>query len=360
MFNSKLYLQLDGVSMGGCLSPVLANAFMCIKEKQWLNDCPIDIKPQFYRRYVDDTFLLFRDKDHITKFKQYLNAKHPNIKFTSEIEENNQLPFIGVTVSHSNNSFQTDVYHKPTDTGLGNNYHSFTDSRSKTNSILTLLYRCYAICSSWFLFDEQIEYLHQYYCNNRYPSSLFVLTLRKFLNRILNPPPKSFDVPKDIKYIILPFFGHGSYMLRNKLSTLLKSYFPQCNIRFILCNRKSIGSIFPVKESLPARLCSNIIYQFTCENCSSSYVGSSTRTLHERVSEHLGKSFLTGSTLSSPKHSSIREHSSRNKHPMRADNFKIIGRSMPSDHIRLLESVYIRYLNPDLNDLESAMPLNII
>ena len=171
---------------------------------------------------------------------------------------------------------------------------------------------------------------------------------------------KSFDVPKDIKYIILPFFGHGSYMLRNKLSTLLKSYFPQCNIRFILCNRKSIGSIFPVKESLPARLCSNIIYQFTCENCSSSYVGSTIRTLHERVNEHMGKSFLTGSTLSSPKASSIREHSNRTKHPLRADNFKIIGRSMPSDHIRLLESVYIRYLNPDLNDLESAMPLNII
>ena len=71
-------------------------------------------------------------------------------------------------------------------------------------------------------------------------------------------------------------------------------------------------------------------------------------------------SYLTGSTLSNPKHSSIREHSNHTKHPMRADNFKIIGRAMPSDHIRLLESVYIRYLNPDLNDLESAMPLNII
>ena len=59
-------------------------------------------------------------------------------------------------------------------------------------------------------------------------------------------------------------------------------------------------------------------------------------------------------------HSNIRAHSRRTNHPMRVENFKIIGRSGPTDNIRLLESVYIRYLNPDLNDAETAMPLNII
>ena len=41
-------------------------------------------------------------------------------------------------------------------------------------------------------------------------------------------------------------------------------------------------------------------------------------------------------------------------------NFTIIGRAQSTDHIRLLESVYIRHLNPDLNDMETAMPLHII
>ena len=82
--------------------------------------------------------------------------------------------------------------------------------------------------------------------------------------------------------------------------------------------------------------------------------------LIQRVHEHLGKSFLTGSTLSDPKHSNIRKHSRENNHPMRPENFKIIGRARPLDNIRLLESVYIRYINPDLNDMETAMPLHII
>ena len=71
LFNGKLYLQVDGVSMGGCLSPVLANIFMCLKEKEWLQNCPDEFKPVFYRRYVDDTFLLFIHNDQIQKFNQY-------------------------------------------------------------------------------------------------------------------------------------------------------------------------------------------------------------------------------------------------------------------------------------------------
>ena len=346
--------------MGGCLSPVLANAFMCIKEREWLNDCPEDIKPVLYRRYVDDTFLLFRNKDHISKFKQYLNNKHRNINFTSEIENNNQLPFIGVQVTHDNRGFTTTVYHKPTDTGLGINYNSFTDSRSKSNSILTLLFRCYALCSSWHLFHEQVLFLQNYYANNKFPSSLFWSTVRKFLNRTLNPSPRSFDVPKDIKYMVLPFFGHQSYTLRNKLSKIFKSYYPQLNVRFVLCNKTSIGSLFSVKDKLPTMLCSNVIYKFTCEDCSSSYVGSTIRNLQIRVSEHMGVSFLTGEALGVPTHSNIRDHSRQYNHALRPDNFEVIGRAGPSDHIRLLESVYIRYLNPDINDMESAIPLNII
>ena len=158
----------------------------------------------------------------------------------------------------------------------------------------------------------------------------------------------------------LPFFGHQSYILRNKLSCLFKSYFPQINVRIVLSNKTSLGSMFPVKERLPDHLCSNVIYKYTCEECSSSYIGSTIRSLHERSHEHIGRSFLTGAALSKPKQSNILVHSQSSKYPLRLNNFTIIGRARSNDNIRLLESVYLRYLNPDLNDLESAMPLNII
>ena len=344
--------------MGGCLSPILANAFMCYYERKWLDECPTEYKTLFYRRYVDDTFLLFANPDHIPLFKQYLNSKHPNINFTSESEEDNKLPFIGVSVSHHNLGFLTNVYRKPTDTGLGMNFFSFTQSSFKNNSILTLLHRCFSICSNWLLFNEEVKYLHTFYSNNHFPSGLFWRAVKKFRRLKCNPPPVSTNVPKDRKYISLPFLGHHSYALRNNLQKLFRSYYPQINIRIILSNKSTIGSMFPVKDKLPLALRSNVIYEYKCEDCGSSYVGSTTRCLHERICEHMAVSFLTGNRVQ-PKASSIRAHCTKESHPIQRSSFRIIGQAQKYDNILLLESVFIKYLHPDLNDMMSSMPLHL-
>ena len=347
--------------MGGCLSPILANIFMCYHENNWLSQCPTDFKPLLYRRYVDDTFLLFRSASHVKLFDEYLNAKHPNITFTTETESNNQLPFIGVSVMHHDLGFNTCIYRKPTDTGLGLNWLSFISSSFKPNSILTLLHRCYSVTSNWSLFHEEVTNLHTYYANNSFPSSVFWRAVNKFVNRVINPPTVSYDVPKDKQFISLPFFGHQSYVMRNRLLSLFRYHFPQINIRIILSNKQTIGSFFPVKERLPNPMCSNVIYRFKCEgeDCSSSYVGSTERALHDRICEHLGVSFRTGIPLTSPTYSSIREHSRSCSHPINKESFEIIGKCKSEDNILLLESVFIKHLRPDLNNTESAAPLHI-
>ena len=39
-----------------------------------------ECKAVIYRRYVDDTFLLFHSKHHIEKFQNYSNRQHKNIR----------------------------------------------------------------------------------------------------------------------------------------------------------------------------------------------------------------------------------------------------------------------------------------
>ena len=82
-FNGCFYKQIDGVAMGSPLGPTFANIFLCYHEEKWLNSCPVDIKPLFYRRYVDDIFLLFDKPEQVDCFKAYMNSRHPNMKFTS-------------------------------------------------------------------------------------------------------------------------------------------------------------------------------------------------------------------------------------------------------------------------------------
>ena len=66
---------------------------MCSFERKWLQDCPNDFKPMFYRQYVDDIFALFFSLDHADKFKEYLSSKHSNIHFSVEKEKDGCLPF---------------------------------------------------------------------------------------------------------------------------------------------------------------------------------------------------------------------------------------------------------------------------
>ena len=53
--NNKLYKQIDGVSMGSSLGPVLANIIMTELEKIVVSDLINSGVIKFYVRYVDDT-----------------------------------------------------------------------------------------------------------------------------------------------------------------------------------------------------------------------------------------------------------------------------------------------------------------
>ena len=58
-FNNKFYIQVDGIAMSSPQGPILANIFLSHHEENWLNNCPIEFKPSFYRRYIGDIFVFF-------------------------------------------------------------------------------------------------------------------------------------------------------------------------------------------------------------------------------------------------------------------------------------------------------------
>ena len=68
-FTQEFYKQHDGVVIGFPLGPTVANVFLCYHEKIWLQSCPSGFISVIYRKHDDDTFLLFRSKHHIQKFR---------------------------------------------------------------------------------------------------------------------------------------------------------------------------------------------------------------------------------------------------------------------------------------------------
>ena len=98
MFDNKFYKQIDGVARGSPLGPALTNSFMCSFENKWLKDCPHSSRPVFYRRYVDDIFVLFSSLDQPEKFKKYLSSKHSTTTFSFGKENDGRLYFLDINI----------------------------------------------------------------------------------------------------------------------------------------------------------------------------------------------------------------------------------------------------------------------
>ena len=120
-FNGEGYQQKFGVAMGSPLSPILANLCMEFVESDLISNCPPEIKPHIWLRYVDDVFVIYK-KDDICfdRFVEYVNNIIPSIKFTVEYESNNSLPFLDVIVYHDSmtHNFSFSVYRKPTNSEM--------------------------------------------------------------------------------------------------------------------------------------------------------------------------------------------------------------------------------------------------
>ena len=137
-----------------------------------MENYPSHVKRIVYRRFVDDTILLFRSKDHVEKFRNYLNKQHKNITYTLEIEESGSLSLLDIKINHENNKFVISVYRKPTLRGVFTNFESFISDIYKRELIETLLHRSFRLCSNHENFYLEIKTLNSILKHNSHSYNL--------------------------------------------------------------------------------------------------------------------------------------------------------------------------------------------
>lgn len=346
--------------MGNPLGPTLANIFLCYYEKLWLQNCPQDFSPVLYKRYIDDTFVLFNNSNDAGLFLNYLNSQHQNIKFTSELETNSSINFLDIKISKENNKFNTSIYRKDSFTGLGIKFNSFIPRNYKINVIKCLVNRAFRICSNITFFDSEIKFLKQFFINNKFPLHVINNIFRITLQHIYNPKPLETTVPRKQLYFNLPYLGNQSNIIKRKLKELVRKFYPQLNLIVHFKTTNTIKNYFPYKDKIPSSIVSNVIYKYQCRECSASYIGETQKQLKVRVSQHKGISFRNPSTiLSTQENSSILNHNLETNHEILTENFEILSKSTKFD-LRILESIFIHDLKPTLNNLTSSFNLAIL
>ena len=370
-FNNIMYRQTDGLGMGNPLGSILANIFVghCEITKFGTSDVTM---PLLYRRYVDDTFCMFDNKSQSIHFLQFLNSLHPSLVFTTELEQNNALPFLDVLVQKHHNKFLTTVYRKPTFTGMYQRWESFSPIKLKTNLIQTMVHRALKICSPQKLQGE-LNNIRSILTDNGYPLTVINAHISNKLNEYDKCP--IFGPRKCPVYLRLPWLGNKSIQFSKTLNKSVSLCFYAVHLRMVYSTLTILPAI--KKDVLPIQNSSNLIYKFTCNRCESGYIGKTIRRLGDRIKEHVPKPLRNNNTQNTPNiniqptrklrprkqtkyttttipsyaRSSIGLHLLEN--PLCAkeysnDSFKILSKARHGFHLDVLEAIFINNHKPIL------------
>jgi hypothetical protein len=290
LFDGKVYDQVDGVSMGSPLAPLLAEIFLQDFEKKHQHVFD-EMGIGYWKRYVDDTFVLVDPRVSPDEICARLSQCHPSIKFTVEKEKSdtNSIAFLDVLIQRQAGiQFRTQVYRKDTFSGLITKWDSFVPKSYKHNAISSMAYRAMKICSSHQALHDEFEFIRNIGLKNGYPIAFVESVIRRQLNLVYAPRAITPTTPEtDIIVLRVPYYGKPSQIYGKRVTAAVAKQYPLKKVRVVYDVKARIGQNFTTKDPVSTGLKSGVVYEATCPLCNEKYIGKTCRHLTTRINEHL-------------------------------------------------------------------------
>ena len=344
LFDGVFYDQKDGVGMGSPLAPILANVCMSKFEKSHMVELK-EMGLNHWSRFVDDTFATINNQNCIKPILDFLNTRHPNLKFTCEEEQDNSLAFLDVLVTKKDKKLQSSIFRKKTFTGVYLNWNSLTARKYKIGLITCLLDRAWNICSSSELYNNEVNMIRGFLLQNDFPLDVINKTVETFNSKKSDPKPSRFDVPRPSVSITLPFISdQTTNAYEKKLRELISKFYPQADLQVAYKAQKQLKDLFRCKDQIPKLQKSKVIYKLKCLDCNAFYIGKTKRHLATRVQEH-----KEGKGDRDQEISAVFKHMKDNGHQIDFENVEILDMAQSDYRLGLKESMYIKKFKPSLN-----------
>ena len=321
--NSRLIKQIDGCPMGGSLSVVFSDIFMCkIGE-----DVVVPAKPIFYKRYVDDTYIRSRKNVNDELF-QNLNCYHTNIKLTLE---ENPRKFLDTEIIRKNHAISTQVFTKLTKFHV--HWSSKIPTNYKRNAITIELHRAKKIATN---FDKELRRIKTKFLHDGYPVNFINGTFFRF-----NKEKEELLIAKwlfdETKLVVirLPFAPRNEKFSERFISKL--QTFTNGKVRYnIIWNTRKMQSLFNNKDKVQHLSC--VIYEGVCTS-GADYIGETIRNVKIKWHEH-----ESGIDKNSECFKHLQEHLS---HGFQGSVISIAPRN--TFKWKILEAYFIKIMVPSLN-----------
>ena len=276
-YKDQFYKQVFGCAMGSPVSSVVAQLVMEKLETTVLSSLSIDIP--FFKRYVDDCILAVpknKEQETIDAFNNF----NPRLQFTMEVNNNNQINFLDMTLIQTNNKIYTKWYSKPTSSQRYLNYNSVQPKSHKLSVIKGLADRALKLTSTKY-HREAIQKITNILHKNNYPKDLVEKTInsrKRLLNITTNTDRAVTTSQQTTKYIALPYV--------NKLSEKIQHIMNPYSIKIGHSSKNNLASLYTrLKAPTPLLKQSHCVYEIPC-TCDRFYIGQTEQLLEERLKGH--------------------------------------------------------------------------
>ncbi|BHF74313.1 hypothetical protein SprV_0501739800 [Sparganum proliferum] len=312
-FDGTIHEQVKGTPMGSLISGFIAEAVLQRLESLVFQHH----RPKFWARYVDDTFVVI-ERDQVLTFKERLNSVFPDIQFTMEEEENNQLAFLDVLVCRKDcGGLKTKVFRKATNTTQVLNFNSNHPISHKRSCVRTLYRRVETHCSEPEDKVAESQYLRRVFRENGYPRNFVNRCMRKRDERQNRADPKFWRA--------IPYIKNVSEAVNRLLAPLGVgvAHRPEATMR---------RQVMRSKDPLSRQEAHGVVYRIWCSCGQSNYVGETGRLLRTRIAEQVA------AVRRNDANSQVAAHSTRPGHTFKFDEAEILARGDNRVSRELLES----------------------
>ena len=160
-----------------------------------------------FKRYVDNSYARFDNKQKSLQFLEILNKQDSSIQYTIEFDKNQkQLNFLDITITNNGTNFYDfKIFRKPAITNVQIKSNSNMAPNASVSVVKGFLSRAYKICSERYI-DEEIQFLIDVFTENGYERKTLEKITRNYFKELQNPPVNNKNTSEDIdKVVKLPW-----------------------------------------------------------------------------------------------------------------------------------------------------------
>jgi predicted GIY-YIG superfamily endonuclease len=332
-YETSFYQQIDGCAMGSPISSTIAQLVMEHLEESVIEGLNFDIL--FFKRYVDDCLMAVPENETNNILDKF-NSFHRKLQFTIEIENNNTINFLDMTLTrnHKTNRIITQWYTKPTWSGRYLNYMSCHPKKQKLSVIVGLVDRAISLTSPE-LRPQSLDKVKDTLIKNNFKSKDINRIIKQRTFKLYNSSQikQKNQTQNENRYVALPYTSG----LSEKIAYILRKY----GVRTCHRSQNKLNSIFStLKSKTPTLKQSNVVYSIPC-TCSKTYIGMTSQLLKNRLNGH---KYQSGASTA------LQKHERETSHTFCYDNTKILNKDKNLQKLAIKEMIEVKRDKNSIND----------